>query len=45
MKGKQSLNQQKSAEKRPEEQAEGGHHRLHPLDESLYLRLRFRLEN
>ena len=31
---KQSLNPRKSAEKRPEEQAEGGHHRRHPLDES-----------
>ena len=31
---KQSLNQIKSSEKRPEEQAEGGHHRRHPLDES-----------
>ena len=25
---------EKSAEKRPKEQSEGGHHRRHPLDES-----------
>ena len=32
MKGKAEFKPTKSAEKRPEEQAEGGHHRRHPLE-------------